>query len=291
VTCNASYTLSGTAGASGTTCIVGIDFGKGCGEAGVVNWGSMGSFTTSQCDDMDEYNGTEIMYNGSNLGSANTVCLTDERNSQVYRVRKMPDGKCWMLDNLKYASGAYIDAASTTVKITVTGVNGGNSFNYCTTPGSGTTNYSTSYQDGYWPKSTTGCGYLYAWQTAITGDGNSGTYGTGTDGHTYTTSMICPTGWTLPANGVYGVLDTAIKTWISNNPDGLKYGGASAFQLPYAGYYYGSSFSSQGSSGRYWSSTESSSDGAYNLYFGSSGALSTSSHSSKDYYFAVRCYR
>jgi uncharacterized protein (TIGR02145 family) len=33
-----------------------------------------------------------------------TMTLTDTRNSQPYRIRKMPDGKCWMIDNLKLAT-------------------------------------------------------------------------------------------------------------------------------------------------------------------------------------------
>jgi uncharacterized protein (TIGR02145 family) len=33
-----------------------------------------------------------------------TMTLTDTRNNQDYRVRKMPDGKCWMIDNLKLAT-------------------------------------------------------------------------------------------------------------------------------------------------------------------------------------------
>jgi uncharacterized protein (TIGR02145 family) len=239
---------------------------------------------------MTVYAGTQVAYSGATGGSlsgVNTVCLTDPRNGQAYRVRKMPDsssdstsGKCWMLDNLRYAQGYCEDPINTTVTV------GGK--NYCNTKGAGTT---SPYQDGYWPDSTTKCGFLYTWQTAITGNGNSSTYGTGTDGHTYTTSMICPTGWTLPANGVYGVLNTAIKTWISNNPDGLKYGGASAFQLPYAGCYYSSSFYLQGSYGYYWSSTEGGSSGAYDLYFNSSGDLLTSNYSYKVAYYAVRCYR
>jgi uncharacterized protein (TIGR02145 family) len=32
------------------------------------------------------------------------LTLTDTRNNQNYRVRKMPDGKCWMIDNLKLAT-------------------------------------------------------------------------------------------------------------------------------------------------------------------------------------------
>jgi len=33
-----------------------------------------------------------------------TRVLTDTRNGQMYRIRKLPDGKCWMIDNLKLAT-------------------------------------------------------------------------------------------------------------------------------------------------------------------------------------------
>jgi uncharacterized protein (TIGR02145 family) len=42
-------------------------------------------------------------YNGAN--SNNTTVLTDIRNGQDYTVRKMVDGNCWMVDNLKLELG------------------------------------------------------------------------------------------------------------------------------------------------------------------------------------------
>jgi uncharacterized protein (TIGR02145 family) len=41
-----------------------------------------------------------------------TILLTDTRNNQDYRVRKMPDGKCWMIDNLKLADYTLTSADS-----------------------------------------------------------------------------------------------------------------------------------------------------------------------------------
>jgi uncharacterized protein (TIGR02145 family) len=48
---------------------------------------TMQSFTSSDCASLQTYT---------------TIELTDQRgNNQKYRIRKMPDGKCWMIDNLK----------------------------------------------------------------------------------------------------------------------------------------------------------------------------------------------
>jgi len=42
-------------------------------------------------------------YTTTNLAPYTRI-LTDTRNGQDYRVRKLPDGKCWMIDNLKLAT-------------------------------------------------------------------------------------------------------------------------------------------------------------------------------------------
>ncbi|GHU07530.1 hypothetical protein FACS189431_2220 [Alphaproteobacteria bacterium] len=43
-----------------------------------------------------------------------TLELEDSRgNNQHYRIRKMPDNHCWMIDNLKLAAGTTLDASNT----------------------------------------------------------------------------------------------------------------------------------------------------------------------------------
>ncbi|MDR2338158.1 MAG: hypothetical protein LBE20_05875, partial [Deltaproteobacteria bacterium] len=256
--CVAGYMLSGGA------CVaapIASATGKSCSDNGVTNWGTMQSFGTTQCGEMTNYDGTEKMFagtTGGSLGGVNTVCVKDSRNSQAYRVRRMPDGKCWMIDNLKYAEGSYKDPASSSAS------DGGV---YCTTNNNG----SSPFDEGKWPKSTTGCGYLYAWATA-TGGTSGG-------------SVICPNGWTLPADGMYGTLSSAI------GGNGLSYGGGLAFQAPYSGFYYSSSFGNQSVYGYYWSSTEYDTDYARLLSFNYTGPLNTSNSSNKSIYLAVRCYR
>jgi len=50
----------------------------------------MQTFTAGQCNAMTP---------------GDVTVLTDNRDGKLYRVRKMPDGKCWMLDNLAYTGG------------------------------------------------------------------------------------------------------------------------------------------------------------------------------------------
>jgi uncharacterized protein (TIGR02145 family) len=258
--------LSQSFAQSSTVAVVSAS-GKSCSDTGVTTWGNMQNFGTTQCNAMTNYDGTEKMFAGAaggSLSGVNTVCVTDNRNSQSYRVRKMPDGKCWMIDNLKYdGENSYMDPASSSAYDR--GV-------YCTNNNDG----SSPFTGGKWPKSTTGCGYLYQWATA-TGGTSGG-------------SVICPNNWTLPAEGVYGDLSSAMSNALGGND--LSYGGGLAFQATYSGYYYGSSFNLQSFYGYYWSSTEYSSSGAYDILFYYDGTLGTSNYGdTKSAYFAVRCYR
>ena len=50
-----------------------------------------------------------------------TVILTDERDGKTYRIRKMPDGRCWMIDNLALATTATITSANTDIDTDVAG--------------------------------------------------------------------------------------------------------------------------------------------------------------------------
>jgi hypothetical protein len=49
----------------------------------------------------------------STLSVGDIRILTDNRDSQNYRIRKMEDGKCWMIDNLKLKGGITLTAANT----------------------------------------------------------------------------------------------------------------------------------------------------------------------------------
>jgi uncharacterized protein (TIGR02145 family) len=52
--------------------------------------GNIQDFSASSCSSMPLYSGK---------------VLTDARDNKQYRIKKMPDNKCWMVDNLAYAGG------------------------------------------------------------------------------------------------------------------------------------------------------------------------------------------
>jgi uncharacterized protein (TIGR02145 family) len=255
-----------------------------------------------------------------------SVTLQDPRGPQPYqsyRVRKMPDGKCWMIDNLKLelSTGMQLQPADTNVSspTTVTLATGGLTGNF-TTSGYLTTNNSSPSSTTYdaWRQvnpsdptltgtescaagqmvdesSTTGCGYLYNWYTATAG---TGTYAISSG---YVTSSICPAGWHLPrgadgttAQNEFAVLNSAMyngSTSGSTSGDiayAKNWWHTGLFAGPRSGYYY-SGFYAQDYGGNFWSSSANSSDYARYLYFNYSYVYPGTVNNLKGYGFAVRC--
>lgn len=253
------------------------------------------------------------------LSVGDIVSLTDERNGQTYRIKKMQDEKCWMVDNMKYkGEGITIsNIGDGTEGITLNDTDG----RYNTVDGtdseaiSGTgTNYdkafynnpmvaSYCYGDSI-QSSYTKCGYLYNWYAATAG---TGTYATSTNG-TNVSGSICPTGWRLPSGTSSDTSPTASGTSIvaadyavldaSMNSGSLSYGFTPGY---YAGWQFGGAWSGvfagawvnnlelQGSSGYYWSSTNYSTLYATHLSFTSSDI--TLGHYNKYGGSAVRCVK
>jgi uncharacterized protein (TIGR02145 family) len=248
-----------------------------------------------------------------------TMTLTDTRNNQDYRVRKMPDDKCWMIDNLKLelSTGMQLTSDTSNVPagspITVTlGGSGTYTGNFITSGSMGydywaqanpsddstlTTTISCAQRQMVDPDSTTGCGYLYNWYTATA---SSGTQATSSG---YVTSSICPAGWHLPrgadgttAQNEFAVLNSAMYNGslagdggTSNTQYVQNWWHTGLFAGPRSGYYY-SGFGAQGFDGSFWSSSAYFSTDAWALYFNYSDVFPGMYNlGSKRYGFAVRC--
>lgn len=259
---------------------------------------TMQTFTSDNCTSMQTYT---------------TVTLTDDRDGTGYRVRKMPDGQCWMIDNLKLAGGTTLNASNTNLNntsdsafISAWAALSTQSTAISTTaptwvdPADSTrnTSYYTNCQPGapgISPDSLTGCGYLYNWYAATAGTGTAAM----TTGDA--TSSICPVGWHLPSAGsgiatatnefavLHGAMEgsstpsttstaTSRNNWLSTGP----------FEGAYAGYWLGS-FNSQGYNGYYWSASASSAATARVLYFAYNTVAPGSSALAKSYGHSVRC--
>lgn len=152
-------------------------------------------------------------YTGNNETAIQT--LIDSRDNKQYRIAKLADGKCWMLDNLKLGSTSGVTAlAPANTNITsnwsLPQVIVHDGVNYYDQPkafgpvtgdtGSGATNY----------------GYLYNWCAATAGGTASGGNNTCTVSGTLPASPaagdICPKNWRLPTantGGEFSALDIA----------------------------------------------------------------------------------
>lgn len=272
---------------------------------------TIGSSTTSN---ITMQNFTQSNCNAMTVGQV--VSLTDSRNNQTYRVKKMQDKKCWMVDNLKYAGEANTDLANVDGTYGLVYNNESSKFNtvdgtstqsstnsdkaFYNNPMSASYCYGTSIQSSY-----TKCGYLYNWYAATAG---TGTYATSTRG-TNVSGSICPTGWRLPSassdgstatgNGTsstaadFPVLNTSMNAGsLTSGSTTSSYYANWQFTGAWSGVFSGdrySGFVGQGSGGYYWSSTATSSAVARYLSFSSSFVNPGNSNRSKYYGFAVRC--
>jgi uncharacterized protein (TIGR02145 family) len=236
---------------------------------------TMQNFSADKCAAM-------TIYDGTNATAIKT--MIDSRNSQQYRVAKLADGNCWMIDNLKLAN------------YTVTASDGNVTSNY-TLPAAAASGDSSITAGQVWNAgrpssatntscgsvntgSTTCWGYLYnfyavtaGWGTASIGSGNS-------------PQDICPKNWRLPTGGSGGEFQALYATsqFGSTYTEFLPSG---AFAGVYSGLYY-DEFSGRGSHGYFWSSSVSSTAGAYGLSITSSSVGPTGGIQ-KDAGSAVRC--
>jgi len=260
---------------------------------------TMQTLTSALCNSAD-YDHTN---NGANAN--NTATLTDTRNSQQYMIRKLADGNCWMVTNLKLGS------TSSTTPLTPANTNIASNWSLPIVGTATTYDFDTPRAYGPVPGSTnniadsTFYGYLYNWCAATAGGTASGGSNTCTGEWTTpanATGDICPANWRLPSASSYEF------SWLNakmNNPSASSPYGYSAdptyynnwqftgpFRGVFSGYRDGSSWLVQGSYGYWWSSSRYYND---DPYFTSGSVLGSSSvnpdidGNGRSHGFAVRC--
>ena len=195
------------------------------------------------------------VYDGTNDSALRT--LTDNRDgtTRSYRIAKLADNKCWMLDNLKLGK--------TTGTTTLTPANTNIATNF-TLPQLITTG-STSYDipqamgpvTGDTGNGATNYGYLYNWPAATAGE----TQITMPAGNGNAQYSICPKNWKLPTGdttGDFANLDKAFggtgQYAGSGQSNIAKWQNTGPFKGVFSGLWSGS-FYDQGSYGYWWSSS------------------------------------
>ena len=270
--------------------------------------------------------GTIQNWDGCNsLAQGTTTALTDERDGNTYAVAKLADGKCWTIENLRldntpeltatnthnpslpltnswwYSSANDNDTKPTSNHISV--ATDPTTTAWCRTDSSdcddqsmlatnNTTLFTNNTASSYSTSSNVySYGNYYNWYSATAGRGKY------ENGSGYVASGdICPAGWHLPTGGSasaeFSALDVAM-------------GGTGAYQstaeasnrwrtypnnFVYSGLLSGSSFYDRNSYGYYWSSSVSSSYGAYTLcLYGSHVYPGTRNNGSRHYGRTARC--
>jgi uncharacterized protein (TIGR02145 family) len=212
-------------------------------------------------------------YPSSTSDRPNTIELVDTRNGQGYRIRKLLDNNCWMIDNIRIDDIQLIPDDSNVPD---------DSF---TLPPAGISGASNQTQPQVWnpggsgngvPGSSTNYGYLYNYWAATAGTGATLDAGEAP-------GSVCPASWRLPTGGPGGEFDT-LNTLMGDSQSAWVLGGP--FQGVLGGYY-SSGLNDQTVDAYYYSSTPQSSSRAWTLYFG--GYLSPSDSGGKQHAFAVRC--
>ena len=270
---NATITLDSTTGNDMNLHAIweAITFDKAFANASKTksgNYYKMQDMTTSIC-------------NAVAIGQEGT--LVDTRSgSKTYKVGKLKDGRCWMLDNLALGGSSTIALKTTDTNITAD----------WTLPASTTTGFDTystariniAYnntipsdtmsQAGQWKIGTY---YNYCAVSA-------GTYcpASSTAGSTPAKQDICPKGWRMPSGGSGGEYYNLYSVY--SNYTNFR----SAVHLPLSGHYDNYVNIDQGSVGRWWTNTFYNSNNMYHPAVTKS-SVSLDVASLRYYGFTLRC--
>ena len=232
--------------------------------------------------------------------------LKDTRDGHTYTIRKMEDNRCWMTQNLRLGTKSDGTGATMDSNLTLTPEDSDVNFNFTiptsavqtsgtTSWGSGVRvfnnsnkwitptssgNNSTVNTSGTPPVQSQYIGNYYNWYTATASSSTLSSNATGS---------ICPKGWKLPTGGsssnFTGLITTALN--IGNNAAGSWTLQNAPYHFVLSGYYSGG-VNGQGSSGNWWSSTDSGSGNAYGLKLVATG-VSPQGEDSKNLGYSVRC--
>ncbi len=236
----------------------------------------------------------------SDLTTGQTTTLVDARDNIEYKVAKLADSKCWMLDNLAFngkdnqGSGSYV-----TMNNSNTNISGSATWNDTIRTGwtSGSQNtYTASYindasksvvssnakdQAGQWK---VGVYYNYCAATVNTICSSSTT--------TVASQDVCPKGWRLPTgntSGEFSALANAIYGSTGSTSDPTAYSNyRDALHLPLSGYFYDGQPYGQASYGYWWSSTAYNGTGRYRLNVSTSNIYPADSYNRR-FGLSIRC--
>ena len=242
----------------------------------------------------------------STLTTGTAYELTDPRDGSVYKVARLADGNCWMLDNLAldiasltkaqlYGSGTTAGKLTNASETTLGYLkSGGGSSPYTATAVANATSDIDKYDvpqinkasintvPSNAPADSLGSnkvGIYYNYCAATAGSycySSSSSSGNASED-------VCPYGWRMPTGGSSGEYKDLYTAYSSNATNFKK-----ALSTPLSGYFYESSAYSQGSGGYFWSSNRNDNTYTYLLIVASSSVY-PSNFNDRSAGYAVRC--
>jgi len=235
--------------------------------------------------------------------------VKDSRDNKQYKVQRLADGKCWMLDNLRLDPTAVslatlqgnTNASNTTLNYLKNG--GGTTSDKYATAGVSTNwtghNYSAPLVNTTKIDTTTtsygsGSGKVGVYYNYCAASAGSYCYGNGSSSpgtpSADTTEDLCPSGWRMPTSGSSSGEIKDLYIAYSSNATNFR----NAISVPLSGYYYYGSGFSDGRMGEYGyilSSTRNGSQMIYNLHVDADG-VEVAGHSGKRYTgYPMRCVK
>ena len=162
--------------------------------------GVMQEQTAATCSDLSAYTDTFATYQ-----------MTDSRDGEVYSVRKLDDGNCWMTNNLRLKGGTTITPADSDVSSSYTLPASYLYFGNDSTNEHYRSTLEYEYDGDPSSENYLNFGSYYSFNTATAGTGLSLT------SEQNAPSSICPKNWKLPTRSqfvsliggnIYGILDT-----------------------------------------------------------------------------------
>jgi uncharacterized protein (TIGR02145 family) len=207
----------------------------------------MQQFSTAKCSSMLEYP----------LASSE-LNLMDSRDGKIYKIRKLADHNCWMVDNLALDGSQTIDSTTSDVATyTLPATTTPNAIAYC-----------ADLDTADWANK---CGNHYDWGVATAASTITSSNAVGS---------ICPKNWRLPTSAEYTSLRSNYGGWNT---------GAQVISSDWRGLYSGQN-GSAGGGGAYWSSSTSSSYSLGLTYSSSAGyTVNIGSNLTRSEKYSVRC--
>ena len=248
---------------------------------------------------------------------AQRICTTDaptmvmdKRDEHPYYIRRLADGKCWMVQNLRLGENLAVGTGSMTLSNQDSNV-GNEGFILTNKVAAGDvmpyieiedeTLAPTYYTGKIWDESAFQCnqeyGCFYNNYTATAGSNTSST-----DETVNTLNSICPKGWRLPTGSGAVIDGTHSDYWflveaynrdpmallVNPTTDTENYQGTSAPGFTLGGYYATYGPAQQGAIGNYWTATNRSQAYSHSNYF-KTNQIDINVNGSKAYARSVRC--